>query len=710
MCLVCCAAAWAGPGVPPAGVEVLPDRMSLLALQVGVMLLAAWAGGRVFIRMHLPPTLGEIVAGVLIGPWMLGGVTLPVIGTRLFAGSLSPELAALAMVAAVFLLFFMGLRTDLSRLINYSVPGALAGLCGAAASLVLCATAVALGMTVVFRNHMDMLDPAPLFMGVVATATSAAVASGALLKRRKVETPEGAAILSGSLFDDGLAVIALVAVSVLARGEGIASSTVLWVSVLALGLWLAFSLVGQKWMRRVGDWMRGCRDRATVTVLCLGLALVLSGLFGLHLGALIVGGYVLGLSLSRTDLVHRIQGQLNLLHRFWMPLFFCVMGMVLDPRCLLQPRVLALAGLFTGAAVAAEIAGSGVLGLAGFTPAGALRVGVGLVPRGELALVMALLGLAGGILDAPLYASAVIMVFLSTIGTALVFERLLGGSTPALRAKASEEQPAEEEVAFTIHNPPMQELVHGKIIAALENDGFFVAMPDLDETLFRIRKGATVLTLSLTESQIVFRCRPADVAFVHLLFYEVLGEMEDLMRNLRSLSGREEMGRMLQAHQVPEAGPVRGSPFGRLVVPEVCEFNLRCDTKPEILDELLDILIRAGRVKESARDEILGLLLERESKISTGLQHGVALPHAKTPDVQELMCAVGIKREGTDFDSLDTLPTQIFVLTLAPARAAQSQLQMMAQVSRFLSRGENRERLLACQTNSDLVRVLAEAF
>jgi mannitol/fructose-specific phosphotransferase system IIA component (Ntr-type) len=96
--------------------------------------------------------------------------------------------------------------------------------------------------------------------------------------------------------------------------------------------------------------------------------------------------------------------------------------------------------------------------------------------------------------------------------------------------------------------------------------------------------------------------------------------------------------------------------------------------------------------------------------MSTGMQDGVALPHVKTGLADHIRFAVGIKKEGVNFDSLDRQPATIFFLTIAPKKGQESYLQHLAEMSKFLSVEENRRKLIEAQTNTDLFSVLMKGM
>lgn len=131
--------------------------------------------------------------------------------------------------------------------------------------------------------------------------------------------------------------------------------------------------------------------------------------------------------------------------------------------------------------------------------------------------------------------------------------------------------------------------------------------------------------------------------------------------------------------------------------------EIRGRTKPAVIEELLDLLVATGQVRD--RKAALHALMEREAKMSTGMQHGLALPHAKTEAVDRLIGAIGICREGVDFQSLDGLPATIFVLTLSPLSRTGPHIQFLAEIGRILNGEEARRKILEARTPEAVLAV-----
>jgi PTS system nitrogen regulatory IIA component len=142
----------------------------------------------------------------------------------------------------------------------------------------------------------------------------------------------------------------------------------------------------------------------------------------------------------------------------------------------------------------------------------------------------------------------------------------------------------------------------------------------------------------------------------------------------------------------------------KVLTPETVWVDLKADTKQGIIEEMVDRLVSAGRVRDRAA--VLKAILDREAKMSTGMQNGVAIPHGKTDAVRELVAAVGIQKTGVDFESLDGLPCRIFILTLSPIKRTGPHMQFLAEVSRLISQPSEREKLLNAITHAQIYELL----
>ena len=132
--------------------------------------------------------------------------------------------------------------------------------------------------------------------------------------------------------------------------------------------------------------------------------------------------------------------------------------------------------------------------------------------------------------------------------------------------------------------------------------------------------------------------------------------------------------------------------------------ELKSDTKEGVIHEMIDMLDAAGKLPD--KSAALMSVFDREKKMSTGMQCGVAIPHGKTDTIDDLIVAFAMKREGVEFGSLDGLPSKIFVLTLSSLNRTGPHIQYLAEISKALNIPSIRERLLASNNIDEVISIL----
>lgn len=138
---------------------------------------------------------------------------------------------------------------------------------------------------------------------------------------------------------------------------------------------------------------------------------------------------------------------------------------------------------------------------------------------------------------------------------------------------------------------------------------------------------------------------------------------------------------------------------------EVVSLDLQGLDKEQVIEELLDILVEAGKV--SNRKAAQKAIWDRERKMSTGMQNGIAIPHGKSDCVESLVVAVGVHKAGIDFQSLDQQPAHFFIMTISPANRTGPHIQFLAEVSRQLNDNQVRDRILNAATKEAVIDILA---
>lgn len=142
--------------------------------------------------------------------------------------------------------------------------------------------------------------------------------------------------------------------------------------------------------------------------------------------------------------------------------------------------------------------------------------------------------------------------------------------------------------------------------------------------------------------------------------------------------------------------------IGNVLKKEVIKCELESTTKEGVIHELLGLLVKNGKL--ASVDEAYRCVMAREAQMSTGIQEGVAIPHAKTGEVKELIAAIGIKKEGLDFQSLDGKPSKIFILTLSPIDRIGPHVQFLAEIAKVLQNDDERKKILNATTPEEVLK------
>jgi len=412
------------------------NGVTFVILALAVMLAAAKLFGSFAARLGQPPVLGELLAGVLLGNLRLVGVPwFDAMGSN-------AVLDALAQIGVLVLLFQVGLESTVRDMLKVGLVATLVALLGVVTPFIL-------GWGVgawLLPTHSPY---AHAFLGATLTATSVGITARVLADLGKARAPEARVILGAAVIDDilGLLILAIVsgAIAAAGRGEPMAYGAIgvlLGKALLFLGGALGLGVVLSPRLFRLTSRLKGQGVLlATALVICFLLSSA-AGAVGL---APIVGAYAAGLILEEVhwkDFAergeHRMQELLEPVATLLVPVFFVLMGMRVDLAAFRHPGVLGLAGLLTLAAIAGKQACA--LGVWG-RKLDALTVGIGMIPRGEVGLIFAGIGLtltigSERIVDPGVFSAVVIMVIATTLVTppalkwSLGRRRLTPGGTP----------------------------------------------------------------------------------------------------------------------------------------------------------------------------------------------------------------------------------------------------------------------------------------
>ena len=400
-----------------------------LLIQLSVIIAAAKFAGEITARfLKLPTVLAELGIGVLIGPFALGALPIPGFGP-LFPVSLingipaaipvSSELFAIAQIGSVILLFAIGLETNLRQFLKYAGPATAVALGG-----IILPFALGSGATVLFGFANSFLSSEALFMGAIMTATSVGITARVLADLKSLDRPEGVTILAAAVVDDVLGILVLTVVVGASAASSFSAGALGIVAIKAVGFWLGLTAIGIWAAPYIERLINKFHTEGAGLVITLSLAFLAAGAAELAGLAFIIGAFSVGLALSATELAHKVEKELSGIIQFVVPIFFVVMGMLVDVSSMMNAVVFGI--VLSVLAILSKLLGSGALALVtGFNLLGSTRIGVGMIPRGEVALIIAGIGLSQGIIGQNLFGVSIMMTIITTLIAPIILVPLL---------------------------------------------------------------------------------------------------------------------------------------------------------------------------------------------------------------------------------------------------------------------------------------------
>ncbi|HSR93217.1 MAG TPA: cation:proton antiporter [Gemmatimonadales bacterium] len=382
--------------------------VAALLLVVAAILVTAKLFGEVAERLGVPAVLGELVAGLILGPGLLGVIPA--------SGQPGAEVISfLAELGVILLLFEVGLETDLKQM--FQVGGS--------------ATAVAVvGVTVPFvlgylfwlyaphaasTSNADQHSIA-ILVGAVLTATSVGITARVLSDLESLQTVEARIILGAAVIDDVLGLVILGAVSRLNGDGSVSTLGLLRLLAQGVGFLVLAVILGGMIVPRLFTLIDRLKVRGAVVTLAIGLTLALAAAADLAGSALIIGAFAAGLVMRNSDQLHTVVNEGRPVAGLLAPIFFVTVGAganirLLDPRVPGAVPILSLAIVLTLIAIVGKVVAGWAAPWQQFRR---LAVGVGMVPRGEVGLIFADMGRRTGLLDAASFSAILIVVMATT--------------------------------------------------------------------------------------------------------------------------------------------------------------------------------------------------------------------------------------------------------------------------------------------------------
>lgn len=421
-----------------------PEELAHLTLQLGILLLGAKLFGLLFKKLKQPEVLGELVGGMAVGPFALGAIQFPGLG-KIFPIAekigehdstlpISSELYFVGQLGAVLLLFLVGLETDAKLFMRYGLKSLGIALGGGILPFILGAWA-----TVQFGFAESFMDGPALFLGAIMVATSVGITARVLSDINKLDTQEGVSILAAAVIDDVLGILVLAAVLGIASGStegGEAAASIDWgslgvIAVKALGFIAVVAGIGITLGKKFSKLLlklEGKNYAAIAAAICFSFAAA-AEMFGL---AMIIGAYLVGILLSVTKLGKELEEKLSGVSNILVPIFFATMGTLVDFHAMATGLVFGL--IITALAIIGKIIGSGLPALfSGFNFLGSMRIGIGMLLRGEVALIIAGIGLSAGIIENEIFGVSIMMTIITTIMAPIILVPLFTKNKSGLR-------------------------------------------------------------------------------------------------------------------------------------------------------------------------------------------------------------------------------------------------------------------------------------
>ena len=384
-----------------------------LTIALAIIITAAKMGGYVSFRLGQPAVVGEVLVGLILGPSVLNFLHWAVFTDQ----HLGETIKYFADLGILLLMFIAGLNLHLSDLTETGKVAAWAGILGFA-------FAVALGF--VLGTAFSFEPDQALFIGLVLAPTSISIAAQTLMELGNLRSRVGVTMLGAAVVDDSLGVLGLSLFFAFLGGEGAGGPTnaililvrmILFLVVAsAVGLWLIPKLSRFVETLHISQ---GLIAFAFTTVLLYSWAAEVLGSM-----AMIIGAFMAGLFFARSPLKERIEREISpMTYGVFVPIFFVSVGLAADVRQL-SSNSLALLVTMCVAVIISRMLASGLAGrVGGWSGREAIQLGVGMIPRGEVTLIVATVGIIEGLIGLEVFSTAVGMVIVTTLLTPTLLRR-----------------------------------------------------------------------------------------------------------------------------------------------------------------------------------------------------------------------------------------------------------------------------------------------
>jgi Kef-type K+ transport system membrane component KefB len=376
-------------------------------ISLGILLFAAKLMAELFHRIKLPIVLGELLAGIMVGPFALGGLPL-------FNGEplvvLDETVRHIGEIAAVVILFIAGLEITPREFLR-----------GGAASFTVGSVGVIVPFFVGYYAFTAFGVEAlqSILIATALTATSIAISVQVLTELGKMQSKEARLILGAAIVDDILAIAVLSVVATMVQ-TGNTEPAILDITLLimqVLGTFAAILIVSVLVIPKILHAERLWKSKGSLEGIVTAAFFAAAGIAAFLGLSPIVGAFAIGMAVASTRIIHQVHEYVDKLQIIFAPLFFAIIGAQVDLRGV-NMEVLTIAGVIVAIAIITKLIGCGLPSIFFLKDRGrAMRVGIGMISRGEVGLIVAGVGVSSGALVADIYTAIIIMVAVTTIIT-----------------------------------------------------------------------------------------------------------------------------------------------------------------------------------------------------------------------------------------------------------------------------------------------------
>ena len=391
------------------------------------------------------------------------------------------------------------------------------------------------------------------------------------------------------------------------------------------------------------------------------------------------------------------------------------MGMLVDVRVFQNPMVLKFGLIYAVLAILAKVIGCALPAyFMNFNLLGVVRIGTGMIPRGEVALIIAGIGsttmmvvngMEQPVINPELFGIAIIMTLVTTIAAPPLLSMILSIKKKGVRKEVVDNKSI--HIVYDLPSEIIKDLVRETMMENFSQEGFRHEPLGREGGVSRFRKDATTFTLTIENNRFDFESSAKEAMMIRAVMYETFVEIRRITSELKefTLPAHNEFTIDNKEHEKIGKAPTK---VNRVIPENAIIMDLQSPDHEGAILELIAKLGETSTLKDISlcKEDVL----KRERIVSTCVPGGIALPHAKTEGAEKLIAAVGISKKGCTSSAKPDEKIHIYVLSLCPKTSAQPYLQFVAHVAKILARKENVEAILNAKTPEQIREIFLENY